>query len=216
MERERWTDLLIRAVVISCLLMVGWTIGRDLTAMIHRAYIDIAQLAARTSILAFNVLLAWLILIRTNPIARAKGWESRVAAVLGTNLFMFGVPLLSSRSDLPPSLYAASAVLIVLGCLSAIYSATHLGRSFSIMAQARRLVTDGPYRLVRHPLYVAEFISYVGVFLQYVSWTIAALLVIQSGIQIRRMFHEEALLQATFPEYAAYMARTSRMIPGVW
>jgi protein-S-isoprenylcysteine O-methyltransferase Ste14 len=84
------------------------------------------------------------------------------------------------------------------------------------MAQARRLVTDGPYHFVRHPLYLAEFIGYLGAFIQYASWISAALLIAQCGFQIRRMLNEETLLQMTFPEYATYATFRARLIPGVW
>jgi protein-S-isoprenylcysteine O-methyltransferase Ste14 len=75
--------------------------------------------------------------------------------------------------------------------------------------------TQGPYALVRHPLYAAEIIGAIGLFLQYASpWT-ALLMVISLGFQLQRMRNEERVLGATFPEYAAYAARTRRLIPGV-
>jgi protein-S-isoprenylcysteine O-methyltransferase Ste14 len=57
------------------------------------------------------------------------------------------------RHDLSIGLNLLSAGLIVVGHLLAVYALAWLGRSFSIMAEARRLVTDGPYAVVRHPLY---------------------------------------------------------------
>jgi protein-S-isoprenylcysteine O-methyltransferase Ste14 len=91
-----------------------------------------------------------------------------------------------------------------------------LGRSFSVMAEARQLVTAGPYRFVRHPLYLAEMISAIGIFIAFASpWT-AAVLLVQIGSQIRRMQNEERVLGTAFPDYAGYMARTRRLIPGVW
>jgi protein-S-isoprenylcysteine O-methyltransferase Ste14 len=215
-ERDKWTDLLVRAVVISFFLLSAYAICRDLAALLHKSDLDYLRVGSKASALAFNILVAWLILIRSQSIAKAKGWEPRISAVVGSNLFAFGIPVLASKGDLPPLLYALSAGLIVSGGIGAIYSLTYLGRSFSIMAQAHRLVTDGPYRLVRHPLYLAEFVGYFGFFIQYASWISAALLVVQCGFQIRRMFNEESLLQNTFPEYVAYAARTARLIPGVW
>jgi protein-S-isoprenylcysteine O-methyltransferase Ste14 len=215
-RRERWADLFVRAVVISFFLIIGYSICRDLLALLHKGNVEPVKVMSKTLSLAFNILIAWLILIRSQPLARAKGWEPSISAIMGSNLFFLGVPFIASKGDLPPSLYMASAVLISIGGITAICSLSYLGRSFSIMAQARRLVTDGPYRFVRHPLYLAEFIGYLGVFIQYASWISAALLVVQCGFQIRRMFNEEALLQGAFPEYAAYTTRTARLVPGVW
>jgi protein-S-isoprenylcysteine O-methyltransferase Ste14 len=214
--REKWTDLFIRAVVISFFVMVGYSVCRDFVALLHKSNVDLLRVTSKALVLAFNILVAWLVLIRSQPVAKATGWQPRVSAIMGSNLFYLCMPFSASRTDLPPLLSAASGVLIITGGIATIYSLSHLGRSFSIMAQARRLVTDGPYRLVRHPLYAAEFIGYLGVFIQYASWTGAALLMAQCCFQIFRMFNEEAVLYATFPEYAAYTTRTARLIPGVW
>jgi protein-S-isoprenylcysteine O-methyltransferase Ste14 len=215
-QREKWIDLFVRAIVVSFFLMVAYAVCRDLAPLLHNDKVDFLRVASKVLVLAFNILVAWLILIRSQPVAKARGWQPRVSAIMGSNLFYLGMPFIASRTDLPPWLSVASGVLIITGGIATIYSLSYLGRSFSIMAQARRVVTDGPYRLVRHPLYAAEFIGYLGVFIQYASGIAAALLVVQCCFQIFRMFNEEAVLYATFPEYAAYTARTARLIPGLW
>jgi protein-S-isoprenylcysteine O-methyltransferase Ste14 len=88
-----------------------------------------------------------------------------------------------------------------------------LGRAFSVMAQARRLVTAGPYAIVRHPLYLCEEIMVLGVALMHFS--IAAVLIVAAHwmFQLRRMTNEEKVLGAAFPECAAYAARTPKIIP---
>ena len=53
--------------------------------------------------------------------------------------------------------------MIVFGTLASVYCLYYLGRSFSIMACARELVTHGPYGVIRHPLYVAEAITVLGI-----------------------------------------------------
>ncbi len=53
--------------------------------------------------------------------------------------------------------------LVVLGTAFSIIAVGTLGRSFSIMAEARRLVTRGVYSIVRHPLYLAEEIAVLGI-----------------------------------------------------
>jgi protein-S-isoprenylcysteine O-methyltransferase Ste14 len=215
-QREKWTDLFIRAVVISFFVLAGYSVCRSLVVLLHNSEVEFIAVASKALVLAFNILVAWLLLIRSQPVAKARGWQPRISAIMGTSLFYLGMPCMAWKADLPPWLYAVSGALIITGAVAAIYSLSYLGRAFSIMAHARRLITKGPYSLVRHPLYLAEFIAYLGVFIQYASWNSAALLIVQSGFQIRRMLNEEALLKATFPEYAAYTARTARVIPSVW
>ncbi|MCE3247851.1 MAG: Isoprenylcysteine carboxyl methyltransferase [Geminicoccaceae bacterium] len=70
--------------------------------------------------------------------------------------------------------------------------------------------------LVRHPLYVAEEIAAIGLFLQHASLATALLFIAHLASQLQRMRHEEQVLRATFPEYEAYAARTRRLIPGVY
>jgi protein-S-isoprenylcysteine O-methyltransferase Ste14 len=91
-----------------------------------------------------------------------------------------------------------------------------LGRSFSVMAQARKLVTAGPYSLVRHPLYLGEGMAILGMMLQYLSPLAVAIVGMQFAFQLQRMQNEERVLTSQFPEYRDYMARTACIIPGVY
>ena len=71
-------------------------------------------------------------------------------------------------------------------------------------------------RFVRHPLYLAEELAIIGIFMQFASAWTALLLAVQIAFQLRRMHNEEVVLTETFPEYAAYRRRTARLIPGVY
>jgi protein-S-isoprenylcysteine O-methyltransferase Ste14 len=104
----------------------------------------------------------------------------------------------------------------MLGSVGAVLSLSQLGRSFSVMAETRQLVTSGPYRFVRHPLYLTEGIAVIGLFVQFASVWTALLVVVQIAFQLRRMHNEETLLIASFPEYAAYSKNTARLIPGMY
>ena len=73
-----------------------------------------------------------------------------------------------------------------------------LGKSFSILAEARRLVTEGPYRIVRHPLYLCEGVALVGVTLQVLSPLAVLIAIAVVMVQCRRMINEEAILKAGF------------------
>jgi protein-S-isoprenylcysteine O-methyltransferase Ste14 len=90
-----------------------------------------------------------------------------------------------------------------------------LGKSFSIMPEARKLVTSGPYAYARHPLYAVEIITIIGTAVQFTppwSWIIALIVV---GLLWVRSNYEEQVLEAAYPEYGAYRAKTARFIPGV-
>ena len=106
--------------------------------------------------------------------------------------------------------------LVVLGTAFSIIAVGTLGRSFSIMAEARRLVTRGVYSIVRHPLYLAEEIAVLGIVVKVFSLPAVLLLTLHVAIQIRRMENEETVLKNAFPEYETYMVQTRRLIPGVY
>jgi len=105
--------------------------------------------------------------------------------------------------------------LIGIGSLGSLLVLYRLGKSFSIMPEARKLVTGGPYAYARHPLYTVEMVTIVGTALQFAapwSWLIA--LVVVTLLWIRSHFEEQVLAEA-YPEYAVYRTKTKRFIPGV-
>jgi protein-S-isoprenylcysteine O-methyltransferase Ste14 len=171
-------------------------------------YIDVA---AEIAGLAFLVLLLAMTLLRFRPSKTATGWEPRVSAILGTFLTLSLVAL--PAVDLGSVWRVTCIVIIATGTALSVWVLAWLGRSFSIMAQARRLVTNGPYAIVRHPLYVCEEIAVVGLVLLHLSPLALLIVVVQWMFQLRRMSNEEHVLRACFPEYATYAARTPKIIP---
>jgi protein-S-isoprenylcysteine O-methyltransferase Ste14 len=88
-----------------------------------------------------------------------------------------------------------------------------LGRCFGVLPEARGLVTGGPYRVVRHPLYLGELGACAGLVIASPSGWNFALAVVFAVAQGARMRMEEQELSHQFPEYGAYAARTPRLIP---
>jgi protein-S-isoprenylcysteine O-methyltransferase Ste14 len=172
------------------------------------------NLAMRLSTIAFLLLLAASVVMRVRPTGKAHGLEPRISAFVGAFL-VYTIPFFPRR-ELSVTAEMVSTLLILFGSTAAVIALVRLGRSFSMMAEARRLVTSGPYRFVRHPLYLAEELAIIGISMQFFSLSTAFVLALQIAFQLRRMHNEEAVLAQSFPEYAQYRARTARLIPGIY
>jgi protein-S-isoprenylcysteine O-methyltransferase Ste14 len=107
----------------------------------------------------------------------------------------------------------ASLTGMAIGEAFAIYAMVYLGRSFSIFAEARNLVTGGPYRLVRHPLYAGEMVAIWSYTLAYPSRWSLGVISLFTALQCWRARVEERKLEESFPEYAVLRARTGFMWP---
>lgn len=91
----------------------------------------------------------------------------------------------------------------------------YLGRCFGLLPEARGLVTRGPYRLVRHPVYLGEFGAVVGFLIGAPSaWNLGAAAMFVAA-QAVRMRLEERALEHEFPAYAAYAVTTPRLLPRI-
>lgn len=176
---------------------------------------SVAEALSKLAIASFMLLVSWLVLVRLRPVAKSSGLAPRIAALIGTFL-QLALVLLPRHADTSIAVKLISSALILGGNSLALYVLVWLGRSFSIMPEARRLVTTGPYGIVRHPLYLAEFIASMGVLMQFFSPYAALISGTQAGFQILRMHFEERVLRSAFPDYAAYSRRTWRVIPGLY
>jgi protein-S-isoprenylcysteine O-methyltransferase Ste14 len=78
------------------------------------------------------------------------------------------------------------------------------------------VVQTGPYRWIRHPLYLSEEIAIVGAALRFLAPATVIILILHFGVQVCRILYEEDLLRRTCPEYSAYEASGWRLIPYVW
>ncbi len=192
----------------------------DLTRLLLEPAITVTQAqfaasaASSAARIIFMSLIVVLFLIRKPPVSKAAGLQPRVSALTGTFLLMALVLLPPPEPTLSQSILGLT--LVATGSAFCVIAISYLGRSFSIMAEARELVTHGPYAFVRHPLYLAEEIAVLGAIVIFFSLPAVLLLFVHVAIQLQRMRNEEAVLRQAFPEYAAYAARTSRVIPGVY
>jgi protein-S-isoprenylcysteine O-methyltransferase Ste14 len=83
-------------------------------------------------------------------------------------------------------------------------------------AEPAVLIERGPYRRLRHPMYLAEIAMAVGVPLLLGAWWTLAFSLLFVVLVVRRIAVEERALADRLPDYAAYAARTSKLIPHVY
>jgi len=105
-------------------------------------------------------------------------------------------------------------LLATAGLAYSVWGLAYLRRSFSIIPEARRLVTGGPYALSRHPVYLGEIATAVGVNVATAGWPGLLAVVYFIGAELLRMRWEERILAQAFPDdYPAYAARVPRYFP---
>lgn len=131
--------------------------------------------------------------------------------------------LLAAALTLSARPAASSAGWLVLagcGVLLSVWSMAAIGwRRVSVMPetnQQTQLVTGGPYRLVRHPMYSGLLLFCLGlVFVPWHAWKLAAFVGLALVLWTKSRIEERGL-EERFSEYADYVRATKRFVPFVW
>jgi protein-S-isoprenylcysteine O-methyltransferase Ste14 len=122
-----------------------------------------------------------------------------------------------SALPLPAASRWCGAPLMALGAAMHLWGSHHLGANLTMSISTREghtLVTTGPYRWVRHPLYSGGMLESVGVCLLLANGAVAlAALGFWAIIAWRTHLEEARLLEAFGAAYAAYQRETGRFLP---
>ena len=159
----------------------------------------------------FFGILGVIMLTRKQPIRREKrlvGWVLPITVTIAMSVVGWFEP-----RDLPTGVMFVATFFVVVGTIFTIYALRHLGRHFGVVSDVRGLVTTGPYRWVRHPLYGGETLTTIGLVIAVASPLALAAFAVGLVLQIYRARVEEQSLTAAFPEYRAYAVRTPMLIP---
>ena len=167
---------------------------------------------------------------RSRRVKVAKSHKTRLeAALLILAWLAFFVPLgwivspAFSFAEYPLRVgpFVAGVACYVIGLWLFHRSHTDLGTNWSVTLEVReqhRLITLGIYRRIRHPMYLALFLYSAGQAFAIPNWVAGPSYLVGFGIlfALRVRAEERMMLEAFGDEYAKYMARTARLIPGVW
>jgi len=174
---------------------------------------QVMYLLNRVLTIAFFAFLLGIYTIRRKAVAHDHNPVAVGAALVGSFILygIFLIPGQSRSTDI--SVLAASDMLLACGMIWALYSLTYLRNRFSIVPEARGLVTTGPYHFVRHPIYLGEIIAGFGLVLPTVLSLHLLVFCIFLGAQVARTYFEERMMRTVYPTYEAYARRTRRLIP---
>ena len=203
-------------------LWYGWLLGREVPKLAdsiaynveHPDALQALRLFAYASSMSFLILFALLMIVRIAPRAVSSTNSGKVVALLGA--FGSSLFLLLPYAPLSAVHAALSASLVTAGTFFSTCALAYLGRSISILPGARKLVLIGPYRFIRHPIYLGELCALVGTMMLFEQpWSLMLFSMIAAA-QWRRILHEEAVLDRAFPQYSNYKRSTHRLIPGIY
>ena len=144
-----------------------------------------------------------------------------IAITLGVGLAIVGRSVPWAHLPGPSRvLRMAALVLLVVGLGIRWVAILTLGRYFTVnvaIQDQQPVIQTGLYRFIRHPSYAGMLLAFVGLGVYFESWlSLLLLLVPITAAVMNRISKEEAvLLTALGPRYAAYCARTKRLIPGL-
>lgn len=148
------------------------------------------------------------------------------AIVLVAQLLVWtGIFVIVGRIDVPRwaahwAVALPGTLAAALGAAGSFYSRRFLGPLWAAGASLQpghHVVDSGPYCTIRHPIYAAVLLMYLGTTLVFFAWWTALSFVLLAGVHIYKLLDEEAFLTASLQSYRSYRQRVRyRLIPGIW
>lgn len=161
-------------------------------------------------IVVTETIVAVILLTRRDPDETRHSWQTWITTTGGTLAPFFLRPIDATQDLL------AGEILQVLGFALQIAAVIALNRSFGLLPAHRSVKSGGVYSFVRHPLYTAYVVTFIGYWISNQSLANSLVVVFGIAFLVMRIHHEEALL-VRYPAYSQYVNRTRwRLIPSVW
>ena len=154
----------------------------------------------------------------TSVLARAQAMIHRRASIFSFLLIAIAIMAMASRRSLVAADFIGQAIQVASFALMIWARISFGSRSFHFAANPTQggLVTSGPYRYLRHPIYAAIlFFIWAGALshLSAIDVVLALTITVSTAV---RIFTEEKLVVAMYPEYQEYASHTKRIVPFVF
>ncbi len=135
-------------------------------------------------------------------------------------VLIVGLVLFPAGTDwtVSTTLSTAATTLTIIAAAIGLWAAAYLGRGLTPLPLpngSTDLVTSGPYRIVRHPIYTAVFIWAIGSTLGSGNALKVIVLILLISLFLYKSRWEERQLAASFDGYATYMEYSGRFVPFV-
>jgi len=151
-----------------------------------------------------------------------KGRQKRDFLALFALGIVVGIPIgYAHIAVLPQWLAYPGAILFIAGAVLTVWSYSLLGRQLSEHVRVlpdHEVIEKGPYRYVRHPGYLGQIVTFIGLGLVLQSWlALLVILIVHGSLLAYRIHIEESFMIAEvgFP-YENYVKRTRRLVPFIW
>jgi protein-S-isoprenylcysteine O-methyltransferase Ste14 len=122
-------------------------------------------------------------------------------------------------SYIPPYVALAGDVLVVLGWLVIflVFKENTFSSATIELAPNQKVISTGPYAIVRHPMYAGGLVMFFGIPIALGSWWGLLIIVVMMPVLLWRLFDEEKFLARNLPGYVEYQKEVRyRLIPLIW
>lgn len=216
--KDKWSEIKIRSVTAGSSLhgfrlaftnMLLATLFILFAIANAKSFLENPRLSVFLIVVTETIVAVFLV-IRRDPDETEHTWLTWITTTCGT-LAPFLLRPIDATGDL-----LLGEILQVIAFITQITALLYLNRSFGLLPAHRGVKSGGLYSWVRHPLYTAYVIMFLGYWINNQSLNNAAVIVAGAAFLVMRIHCEEALL-LKYADYTRYAKRIRwRLIPSIW